>query len=77
MKVLKCDQCGTDKNVSSYTVIKNSPLVLEYPKPYWFNTCGDGISIFKTEEVPTKELCEECISIINKSYKHFLEEEIP
>lgn len=77
MKIFKCDQCGTEDKVSSYTIAKDSPLILEYPKQNLFNYHGDGIRLFQPEEKKTTELCKECVTIINESYKSFLQEHIP
>jgi predicted RNA-binding Zn-ribbon protein involved in translation (DUF1610 family) len=79
MKKFVCDNCGSEQDVSSYTVHQTSPLNLEYPKRPIQEFYGDGIALpIQYFEYPkTKELCESCKINIDEAYKHFLEEWIP
>lgn len=71
MKILKCDQCGSDgKDVKTYTVC-NHFLKIKMDYAY-FHT--DGVAVLYPKQ---KEFCDDCASIIQESYKHFLEEHVP
>lgn len=72
MKILKCDQCGSDGgDVKTYTYAK---ICLHVKCDYPFEIVGDGITY---NPHPQKEFCDNCAGIIQESYKHFLEENVP
>lgn len=73
MKILKCDQCGSDgKDVKTYTYTKKFMSVkAELPEHYLYS----GGTYVNVPEV--KEFCDNCATNIHASYKHFLEEYVP